>query len=1419
MIPLFSRERPSTVTKAVQKMSLLSDDTVSITVVSAQPIDFDFGDLISVFGKPYKLNQLPEPTKEGERSYTYSITLEGIQYDLIDAMYLLPETCYGENYYGNLGAHLGILKTNLDRVYPNKWIIEKDYTGGTECKNLNTDGKNCLQALQELCDEYDVEFTTSISSDTGTVGKYKLTVKNKVGGTFPATLEYGRGKGLYKLQRKNVNNAGITTKLYVYGSSDNLGSSYRHTKLCLSGKERLESYLTDADAVSKYGVKENVKTFEDIKPERVGTVSAVSGVLTFQDKDMDFDLNERNEDGSTKYLITDTTAKITFQTGGLAGYSFDVHSYDHSTKQFTINKFTDENGMVFPSETSEAFQIKPTSDDYEGDTYIIEDITLPDEYITKAESKLRKEGEEYLAEISQPQVSYSLELDENFFIKLYGEENPSEVLHVGDAVKILDNQIGVSKEIRITSIERDLLKAHAYTVELSDTVTKTNAVRVLNEIQTFNEIIKTNSLADPAIARRNWKTAQELQSMVFDPDGDYYSEKIKPLSIDTTMLSVGAKSQQFVLKDVIFEPNYTKSASLIHISAGTLEHYAIADDVKTWNLSETTLQVVSLTKPYYIYAKCEKEGTAGAWYASLSQKKVNDDAEYYYFLVGMLGSADYDTSTGEKPVRPLSLTYGFTTINGRYIKTGRIESTAGSCYFDLDNNEIGGVIKFVKDDGSTGSVSELGNDLKEQIDGKIETWYQETAPSWTTASEMAKHKGDLWFNTSTNESWRYDGAGNWTAIYDKDAKQALSDAAAAQRTANGKRQVFTNGNPIPPYSIGDLWIKDKDLYVCNTERKTGSYTASDFVLATKYTDNEGLNTFANAITTRVDNIEKQIDGKIETWFLDGEPTLTNAPASDWTTDVLKKEHLGDLYYNNLTGYCYRFSKNTAGTAYAWYLIKDSAVAEAMAMASKAQDTADGKRRVFLGTDEPNPSVPYDRGDLWVTTTGDLMVCKTARTEAESYVSTDWDYATNYTNNDELYTFINGQYAEDLSGYRTQLDGKLETWYQTTDPSSEWTTDDVKKLHLGDMWFNTDNHLLKYYAYSGTEYKWEEIHDKTAIEAAEKASEAYGLAGGKTQTFVDTPTPPYNIGDLWIKGDTAKGTKELWRCVEECKEGGTYSVTHWTEATTYDNTQTVIDGGIVTAGTIRLANAYTESIMAGITGGQTETAETAESEKVRIWAGSSDGNKTSAPFRVLQDGSLYATKAVIEGTVKATDGEFNGKVSINGGKTLLSTDGSGQLANGNVSWDKDGNVTLKDITADSGIFTGEILATRGIFLNIQTLGSVGTIDDSTIFATVCPDSTWSKNVYYFSKNPTHVGQFVIIKNISSYPALIEGMSSDGKNGYFVFCDMDGNHYPGVEKGYESDYIYKRVCIFGKCAKMFVFDGTYWQQVGTFQSIEN
>ena len=210
----------------------------------------------------------------------------------------------------------------------------------------------------------------------------------------------------------------------------------------------------------------------------------------------------------------------------------------------------------------------------------------------------------------------------------------------------------------------------------------------------------------------------------------------------------------------------------------------------------------------------------------------------------------------------------------------------------------------------------------------------------------------------------------------KDAQAAIGDG-----TSYIKYYKDSNGNYKLAISADSI-----DL-TSGTNVQTQINALSDSV----ETNSDDLTAYIAATNSKLDDLQGQVDGSIMTWFYEYVPTNSNAPASDWTTTALKNNHLGDLFYDTLTGYCYRWQ--VQNNTYSWNRITDVDVTKALADAAAAQDTADKKRRVFTAT----PMTPYDVGDLWAQgTSGELMRCKTAKTSKQSYAAADWEKASKYT---------------------------------------------------------------------------------------------------------------------------------------------------------------------------------------------------------------------------------------------------------------------------------------------------------------------------------------------------------------------------------------------------------------------------------------
>lgn len=201
-----------------------------------------------------------------------------------------------------------------------------------------------------------------------------------------------------------------------------------------------------------------------------------------------------------------------------------------------------------------------------------------------------------------------------------------------------------------------------------------------------------------------------------------------------------------------------------------------------------------------------------------------------------------------------------------------------------------------------------------------------------------------------------------------------------------------------------------DMYVGDRPTKENGYEGSSYIrydsstkqlsvkgkISAKSTvDGKELSQYFNKIA----ELQNQVDGAIETWFYDGVPTLENAPAISWKTDKDKEIHLGDLYYNNKTGKAYRFAKDS--NTYKWTIITDTDIAKALSDARMAQETANGKMKVF----SVQPTTPYQVGDIWVNATypsdgstykNEVLRCQTNKAAGSQFAIGDWIKASKYT---------------------------------------------------------------------------------------------------------------------------------------------------------------------------------------------------------------------------------------------------------------------------------------------------------------------------------------------------------------------------------------------------------------------------------------
>lgn len=787
--PLFNliERGKRSVDSATLNRVMLSDDSVTIKLNSREKLDILINDYFVLFDSVYRINSLPALTKNSESFYEYNIVAQGLMFDLMRCKFFNADaTGFGPDLefplIGTIEVFLLALKNNMKRFAVN-WELG-NFTN-VETKTITFGDDTCLSALQKICNEFKTDFWIKYEN-----GKFVIHTGD-YGKKVPIRFEYGKGKGLYSLSRNNVDENDIINRLYVFGGTNNIPNEYRSfsKRLKLPGAD----YLEDAGSIAAFGLKEGSITFDDIYPHRTGKITSLGDTkFKFSDSSMDFDLNEKEADGvTTKYLIAGTSAKIHVNTGNLAGYEFEIKKggYNHTTKTFEIIPFKNDQGQSFPDETSTAFQFAV------GDEYVLIDIVMPKTYIDKAENELLVKGGEQFNLNLKAKVSYDLNVD-----PAYMEKIGVGKFDIGDYVQVYDAVLGIDKVLRVNQITTDFIQSGDYNpyrtkIVIADSYEINYASQVVLDIKQIKNVLSITNLGKINYSMLGAKTTQELLNLTFDPEGNYDPEKIKPESIETNMLAVGARNQQ-ISCSVVFYVMFENDKNKIKVNPGII--YSQTMD-KEWNIPEN-IETIPDDQFRYVYGKCSKTNQTGAIVFSQDQIKFDSDANDYYFLIGVLHSV-------VENVRVLSITVGTTTINGGLIRTGIISSLDGQMTINLDTQEIKGKIKFT--DGSDGFTSidngllmsqviEVGNDTERNAFISSVTDAGPDSIRFGAGADYA-HKNDAVFKVLQN--------GKMIAQNAKITGEITATSGTFTGTINAKQGTFGDTTNFKYFTITDKGIE------------------------------------------------------------------------------------------------------------------------------------------------------------------------------------------------------------------------------------------------------------------------------------------------------------------------------------------------------------------------------------------------------------------------------------------------------------------------------------------------------------------------------------------------------------------------------------------------------------------------------------
>lgn len=626
---------------SVLNYQLMGDHYVEAAWVSREPMVLTLGDYIEVGVEKYYLNIIPQMRKANNFTYKYAARFESEQFKLFHKI-MMDEGAADFPYFGTPDEYIQLILENMNSIEPG-WtatVVE-----GINPIPLSFQEESCRNALNRICEAFGLEFR---------LVQREIIVDRNVGFSSLYEFEYGRSKGLYELTRDSEISNGVVTRLYAFGAAKNIAGSYRggSKRLVFETGDPPKRYL-EAN-VANFGIKEGSVTFEDIYPQRTGSITAVVDNLKVTDASLDFNIND--------YLLAGSIAMIVFKSGSLAGYEFEIVNYDHATKTITFKEFKEVDSLV----PGGAFV--PEVDD----TYTLVGIKMPQTYIDAAEADLLEAATEHLEKVKVPRVIYTLGIDEKF-IRLNGVE-----ITCGMKVTVKDAALGLDDLIRIYSIQYPLVNPSNITAQIANTIPISIQDRIIKDNSSGKNEIITIDRTRAEDYRQSTIRFNDFFNNYFDPDGKFNGGNITPGTVQTGAVAVGTKSQNFGLNLVEIEPNYEGDANRIRISGGELIHFEIEipELGYVWSMDPVIVNGLTPASKYFVYARCNKAALSGTWVVSTDRILAEQEAGWYHFWLGIL----YPVESGK---RYFMFTKGMTFIVGDTITTGKIKSQDDLNFFDL----------------------------------------------------------------------------------------------------------------------------------------------------------------------------------------------------------------------------------------------------------------------------------------------------------------------------------------------------------------------------------------------------------------------------------------------------------------------------------------------------------------------------------------------------------------------------------------------------------------------------------------------------------------------------------------------------------------------------------------------------------------
>lgn len=517
----------------------MAERACTSTFISDAKINFDVFDYIDYRGERFELELLPTVKKISKHQYSYDLNFVSLKYELERCMMrnIVPSdngivypTPLVVEFTGTVKYLAERIQACLDAMYgKGVWSITLADGVDSEEKNISMSNQNCWSALSLVNTEYKLNYF--VKGRSVTIGGAEPVVNN--------VFEYGKGKGLYEIERISDADTGIVTKLRAYGGTRNLDYSYpkkpEWTDSILPANYALSplrlmlpSFKTDGvtdfvlasnEAIAKYGIREGVITYDDIYPSITGmknsagqaideikSVDAITSetqpTFTVQLYDLGFDLNES---------LTTDEAQLSMKSGALQGYAFAIAkivkasdgSYTLTLGRNTLEEADTDNFTV----PNKDWNMKA------GDKFVLLNILMPQEYIRAAENRLLERAKEYLAKYSSTNYSYNIGVDEIFMARNANFYN--EIME-GKRLTVNDPEMGIDHEnviIQSLSIKEGEGLIPTFEVTLNNEPSASTLERIQGQISEIETSVNNKFSSQSELSKQYRK---KLDKVVWD---------------------------------------------------------------------------------------------------------------------------------------------------------------------------------------------------------------------------------------------------------------------------------------------------------------------------------------------------------------------------------------------------------------------------------------------------------------------------------------------------------------------------------------------------------------------------------------------------------------------------------------------------------------------------------------------------------------------------------------------------------------------------------------------------------------------------------------------------------------------------------------------------------------------------------------